>query len=150
MNRQDESKGTLLNFENDPTNNNGSNKTLKIPTPPPSSFVPINLTSTMDPPLTSSSPTYSDISDEDITMVTNANEQNSLSTINLLTMPNGKFNHNEQSFISKSSWATQMLLQQYGSYIQQQAFINKELTSNWYREKVIFVSHYFMYIVFLV
>jgi len=48
----------------------------------------------------------------------NENEQTSPSTINLL---------NEQSLISNPSWTTQMLLQQYGSYMQH---VNKELTSN--------------------
>jgi len=96
-------------------------KTLKIPTPPPSSssssFVPINITPTIQHPPISSSPAYSDISDEDPT-TTNENEQIPPSTINLL---------NEQSIIPNPSWTTQMLLQQYGSYMQH---VNKELTSN--------------------
>lgn len=100
---------------------------LKIPTPPPSSFVPISITSTVQHPPAPSSPAYSDISDEDPTTtptrtITTTNEHEPLppSTINLL---------NDQSIIPNAVWPTQMLLQQYGSYMQQ---MTKELTSNWY------------------
>ena len=115
------------NTKNDPSNE--KKKTLKIPTPSPSSFVPINLTPTIAPPPTSSSPAYSDISDEDpSTVIANINQDlektPTPSTINLLTATNGKIDENDQSIISNAPWAAQMLLQQYGSYIQQQ-------TSNW-------------------
>ena len=116
------------NTKNESSNEN--KKTPKIPTPPPSSFVPINLTPTIaPPPPPSSSPAYSDISDEDpstaIANVTQDSEKTPTpSTINLLTATNGEIDENDQSIISKTPWAAQMLLQQYGSYIQQQ-------TSNW-------------------
>ncbi len=106
-----------INSKTDRIDDNKIN--LKIPTPPPSSFVPINTTPTIPPPPVSSSPAYSDISDEDPT--TNENEQIPPSTINLL---------NEQSIIPNTSWPAQILLQQYGSYMQH---VNKELTSNWYK-----------------
>ncbi len=108
-----------INSKTDRIDDNKIN--LKIPTPPPSSFVPINTTPTIPPPPVSSSPAYSDISDEDPT--TNENEQIPPSTINLL---------NEQSIIPNTSWPAQILLQQYGSYMQH---VNKELTSNWYKTK---------------
>lgn len=100
-------------------------KSLKIPTPPPSSFVPISITPTVQHPAAPSSPAYSDISDEDPTttptrtITTNEHEPLPPSTINLL---------NDQSIIPNAVWPTQMLLQQYGSYMQQ---MTKELTSNW-------------------
>ncbi len=110
------SSSSWTNTKNDQIDEN--KKTLKIPTPPPSSFVPININPTIQPPPISSSPAYSDISDEDPT-TTNENEQIPPSTINLL---------NEQSLIPNTSWTTEMLLlQQYGSYMQH---VNKELTSN--------------------
>lgn len=104
---------------------NENKKPSKIPTPPPSSFVPINITPTIPHPPISSSPAYSDISDEDPT-TTNENEQIPPSTINLL---------NEQSLIPNTLWTTEMLLQQYGSYMQH---VNKELTSNRYKTKTYF------------
>ncbi|CAF1002488.1 unnamed protein product [Rotaria sordida] len=99
----------------------------KIPTPPP----PI-----------SSSPAYSDISDEDPT----PNEQilSQPSTINLLTATNGKIDENgnnlhSSSFLStnnglnnsNSSWTAQMLFQQFGSFIQPQTTVtnNKDLST---------------------
>lgn len=102
---------------------NENKKTLKIPTPPPSSsFVSINIPA---PPPVSSSPAYSDISDEDPTTTTNDTEQNPPpSTINLL---------NEQTLIPNASWTTEMLLQQYGPYMQH---VNKELISNCLNSKI--------------
>ncbi|CAF0721418.1 unnamed protein product [Rotaria sp. Silwood1] len=99
----------------------------KIPTPPP----------------ISSSPAYSDISDEDLT----PNEQilPQPSTINLLTATNGKIDENgnnlhpSSSFLStnnglnnsNSSWTAQMLFQQFGSFIQPQTTVsnNKDLST---------------------
>ncbi|CAF0959709.1 unnamed protein product [Rotaria sordida] len=129
------STSSWTNSKIDQTNNNNNNKSVKIPTPPPpplpSSLDPINLNSTIQTLPTSSSPAYSDISDEDsTTIITNENLQRTPSTINLLTVTNGKFDENEQTLIPNSTWTTQMLLQQYGSYMQQQAFVDKELTSN--------------------
>ena len=100
-------------------------KTLKIPTPPPPSFMPISITSTVQHPPVPSSPAYSDISDEDPTTTTTTNEHETLppSTINLL---------NEQSIIPNAVWPTQMLFQQYGSFIPQ---MTKDLPSNWYVAK---------------
>ncbi len=126
----------LLHIQDEPSSwTNGKNdrmnenkKGLKIPTPPPSTFVPINLTPTIQPPPIASSPAYSDISDEDPT-TTNENEQIPPSTINLL---------NEQSLIPNTSWTAEMLLQQYGSYI----------TSNWYlkkKEEIIFFYSLFIF-----
>ncbi|UJR22784.1 hypothetical protein I4U23_025816 [Adineta vaga] len=129
---QDES---WANAKNDSTNEN--KKTLKIPTPSPSSFVPINSSPTIPP--TSSSPAYSDISDEDpTTTTTTANTNNefeqksSPSTINLLTATNGKIDDNDQSTITNPPWAAQMLLQQYGSYMQQQTSnsLNSKINSD--------------------
>ena len=80
----------LLHIQDEP-----NKTTLKIPTPPPSSsFISIN--PTIQPPPTSSSPAYSDISDED------PNDQIPPSTINLLT--------------SNIDDTAQLILQQYGSY----------------------------------
>lgn len=115
------SSSSWINTKNDQIDEN--KKTLKIPTPPPSSFVPINIAPTIQPPPISSSPAYSDISDEDPT-TTNENEQIPPSTINLL---------NEQSLIPNTSWTAEMLLQQYGSYMQH---VNKELTSNCLNSKI--------------
>ncbi|CAF3247584.1 unnamed protein product [Rotaria sp. Silwood2] len=144
LHMQDESSiststSSWTNSKVDQTHNN--KKSVKIPTPPPSSssssFVPINLTPTIQSlPTSSSSPAYSDISDEDSTTITNGNEQNTPSTINLLTATNGKFDENEQTLIPNSTWTTQMLLQQYGSYMQQQAFVDKELTLNRLNSKI--------------
>ncbi len=92
--------------------------------------------STPPPPLTSSSPAYSDISDEDPT----PNEQIlPPSTINLLTATNGKIDENgnnlhsssflstngglNNSDISTSAWTAQMLFQQFGPFMQQQALV---------------------------
>ncbi|CAF1597614.1 unnamed protein product [Rotaria sp. Silwood1] len=133
LHMQDESS-SWTNLKIDQTHTN--KKSIKIPTPPPSSsssFVPINnLTSTIQTlPIISSSPAYSDISDEESTTTANENEQKPPSTINLLTATNGKFDENDQTLISNSTWTTtQMLLQQYGPYMQQQTFIDKDLTSN--------------------
>lgn len=104
-------------------------KPPKIPTPPP----------------TSSSPAYSDISDEDPT----PNEQSlPPSTINLLTATNGKIDENGNNLHSSSflatngglnsstlpnpAWTTaQMLFQQFGSFIQpQQALSTAAVTNN--------------------
>jgi hypothetical protein len=118
---QDEIKSPehfLLHIQDEP-----NKRTLKISTPPPSSFVPIN--PTIQPPPTSSSPAYSDISDEDPTTM-NENGESSPSTINLLT--------------AKIDETTQIFLQQYGSYIQQQGLMNKDLTSNRYEHKLISFS----------
>ncbi|CAM2710265.1 unnamed protein product [Rotaria socialis] len=128
------SPSSWANSKVDQTQHNDNQKPVKIPTPssPPSTtFVPINITPTIQSLPTSSSPAYSDISDEDPTAITNENEQNSSSTINLLATTKVKFDENEQSLIPNPTWTPQMLLQQYGSYIQQQPnFIDKELTSN--------------------
>jgi hypothetical protein len=111
------------------------------PPPPPSassSFVPIDAsetgnvqsqplpeqvqtsTSTLPLPLSSSSPAYSDISDEDSTCRLD-NEQVPPSTVNLLTGNNqqGIYDEHEPTLPSRTRWTTQMLLQQYGSYMQQ-------------------------------
>jgi len=93
---------------------------LHIQDDPSSSFIPITINPSVQHPPVSSSPAYSDISDEDPTITTNENEQIPPSTVNLL---------NDQSVIPNASWSTQMLFQQYGSYMQQ---MNKELTSHWY------------------
>ncbi|CAF3354096.1 unnamed protein product [Rotaria sp. Silwood1] len=95
------------------------------------------------PPPISSSPAYSDISDEDLT----PNEQilPQPSTINLLTATNGKIDENgnnlhpSSSFLStnnglnnsNSSWTAQMLFQQFGSFIQPQTTVsnNKDLST---------------------
>jgi hypothetical protein len=104
---QDEpSSSSWINSKIDQTNDN--TKTPQIPTPPPSSII--------QPPPTSSSPAYSDISDEDPSTTNETEQIPPLSTINLLTATN----ENDQSLITNTSWAAQMLLQQYGSYMQQQ------------------------------
>ncbi|CAF1246554.1 unnamed protein product [Adineta steineri] len=133
----------LLHIQDEPSSSSWNNskldhindnkKTLKIPSPPPS-FVSINLTSSIQPPPppTSSSPAYSDISDEDTTIM-NENEQISPpSTINLLTATNGKMDENDQSIVPNNSWTAQMLLQQYGSFMQQQTSnrLNSKTNSN--------------------
>jgi hypothetical protein len=56
----------------------------------------------------------------------NENGESSPSTINLLT--------------AKIDETTQIFLQQYGSYIQQQGLMNKDLTSNRYEHKLISFS----------
>lgn len=92
------------------------------------------------PPPTSSSPAYSDISDEDPT----PNEQIlPPSTINLLTATNEKIDENgnnvhsssssssflstnggsNTSDISNPTWTAQMLFQQFGPFMQQQALV---------------------------
>ena len=110
-----------------------------IPSPTPlsssSTFVPIQpIASTQNPP-PSSSPAYSDISDEDSSSRTD-NDPIPPSTINLLTANHEKLDGHEQTFIPNNTrWTTQMLLQQYGSYMQQPAapFVgtnSKESSSN--------------------
>lgn len=93
------------------------------------------------PPPISSSPAYSDISDEDPT----PNEQNSFppSTVNLLSATtNGKIDENGNNLPSSSSflpingglnnsdlsnptWTAQMLFQQFGSFIQPQTLVTE-------------------------
>ncbi len=111
---QDEpSSSSWINSKIDQTNDN--KKTPQNPTtppPPPSSII--------QPPPTLSSPAYSDISDEDPSTTNETEQIPPLSTINLLTATNEKLDENDQSLITNTSWATQMLLQQYGSYMQQQ------------------------------
>ena len=105
----------------------------KAPTPPSSSFVPIQSPAVVAiaVPPTSSSPAYSDISDEDAS-INNENERIlPPSTINLLAATNDKLESNEPS----TRWTTQMLLQQYGSYMQQQTLVGpiaKDSNSNRY------------------
>jgi len=97
-------------------------KTIKIPTPPPSSsLVQINLAPTIQPPPVSTSPAYSDISDEEPNpTATNDNQQISPSTVNLL---------NDQTVLpGNASWPSPMLLQQYGSFIQHG--LNSKTNSN--------------------
>lgn len=98
-----------------------------------STFVPIPSNINQQIPSKSASPAYSDISDEDLTS-RNEHEQIPPSTINLLTGNHEKPEEHEQSFLSNPArWTTQMLLQQYGSYIQQQSFIgsnSKDMTTN--------------------
>ena len=107
------------------------------PTPTSSTFVPIDLASSIPP--TSSSPAYSDISDEDST--TTPHEQMiPRSTINLLASTNGKLDDNGNKILSAGflptngglvshpdlsnpAWAAQMLLQQFGSYMSQSTLI---------------------------
>jgi hypothetical protein len=111
-----------------------------------SSSSPISVTNYLDPnnskktpPPTSSSPAYSDISDEDPT----PNEQIlPPSTINLLTATNGKIDENgnnlhssssslflptngglNNSDISNPAWTAQMLFQQFGPFMQQQPLV---------------------------
>lgn len=92
------------------------------------------------PPPISSSPAYSDISDEDPT----PNEATSFppSTINLLAPSNGRIDENANNLHSSSSpsfpssngglnnsdlsnpaWTAQMLFQQFGSFIQPQTLV---------------------------
>ena len=100
--------------------------------PVSSSFAPISTDLIQTAPPKSSSPAYSDISDEDLTS-RNEHEQNPPSTVNLLTGNHEKIDEHEQTFLPNSRWTTQMLLQQYGSFMQQQSFINsnaKETTTN--------------------
>ncbi|CAF2357811.1 unnamed protein product [Rotaria sp. Silwood2] len=103
----------------------------------------INTKIPTSPPPISSSPAYSDISDEDLT----PNEQilPQPSTINLLAATNGKIDENgnnlhpSSSFLStnnglnnsNSSWTAQMLFQQFGSFIQPQTTVsnNKDLST---------------------
>lgn len=112
---------------------NESTKPPQIPSPTPlssssaSTFVPIHPIAITQNPPTSTSPTYSDISDEDSTSRTD-NDQIPAplplpppSTINLLTANHEKLDEHEQTFIPNTRWTTQMLLQQYGSYMQQPA-----------------------------
>lgn len=109
----------LLEIKDEPDDNK---KTIKIPTPPPSSssLVQINLTPTIQPPPVSTSPAYSDISDEDPnTTLTNDNQQISPSTVNLL---------NDQTVLPNASWPPPMLLQQFGSFIQHG--LNSKTNSN--------------------
>lgn len=93
----------------------------------------------------SSSPAYSDISDEDPT----PNEQTSFppSTINLLSATtNGKLDENgnnlqtsmpflstngglTNSDLSNPAWTTQMLFQQFGSFIQPQTLVTTDISS---------------------
>lgn len=124
---------TWTHVKNEPIDE--QKKTLKIPTPPPSSFMPVNITPTVQHPPAPSSPAYSDISDEDPT-TTIANEHEPLppSTINLL---------NEQSIIPNAVWPTQVIFQQYGSFIPQ---ITKDLASNWYVEENLFFSPKYRFI----
>lgn len=114
---QDEIKPTvkpadhfLLEIKDEPvsswsTNTKDDNKkTIKIPTPPP----------------VSTSPAYSDISDEDPnTSLTNDNQQMPPSTVNLL---------NDQTVLPNASWPPPMLLPQYGSFIQHG--LNSKTNSN--------------------
>ncbi|CAF2127025.1 unnamed protein product [Rotaria magnacalcarata] len=115
------------------TNKESANILPKIPTSPP----PLQLTS--------SSPAYSDISDEDPT----PNEQMlPPSTINLLTATNGNLDENGNNLHSLSSssssflstngglnssnpaWAAQMIFQQFGSFIQPQALASATVSNN--------------------
>lgn len=129
---QTQNETSWNNTKVDPSSpNNDNQKPVKVSTPPPpssspSTFVPINVPQTV--PI-SSSPAYSDISDEDSTAITNENDRHSSSssTINLLATTNGKFDDNEHPLIPNPTWTPQMLLQQYGSFIQQQPnFIDKD------------------------
>lgn len=107
------------------------------PIPSASTFVPITLPSTTIPP-TSSSPAYSDISDED--PATNPHEQTfPPSTINLLASNNGKLDDSGSKILtngylssngglshpdlSSPAWTTQLLLQQFGSYMTQSGLV---------------------------
>ncbi|UJR26232.1 hypothetical protein I4U23_007575 [Adineta vaga] len=117
------------NSKKDRSNHKKDQKTL---TPPP-------------PPPTSSSPAYSDISDEEPT----PNEQTlPPSTINLLAATtNGKIDENGKNLHSSSSssssssyltnsdltnpaWTAQMLFQQFGPLIQQQALATAAVSNN--------------------
>ena len=114
-----------LNLKKDRDNHK---KDQKIPTPPPPPSLP-----------QPSSPAYSDISDEEPT----PSEQTlPPSTINLLTATNGKLEENGTSSHSSSSsflnnsdltnpaWAAQMLFQQFGPLIQQQALATAAVSNN--------------------
>jgi len=126
LNNNSDQDHFLLHTQDEPKNSSStnyldSNNSKKTPPPPP----------------TSSSPAYSDISDEEPT----PNEQILLppSTINLLTATNGKIDENgnnlhsssflstngnlNNSDISNPAWTAQMLFQQFGPFMQQQALV---------------------------
>ncbi|CAF0815063.1 unnamed protein product [Adineta ricciae] len=140
----------LLHIQDEPVNNKNS-----VSSPPPTTTLDLNLKKNRDnhkkdqkiptpPPPPSlpqpSSPAYSDISDEEPT----PSEQTlPPSTINLLTATNGKLEENGTSSHSSSSssflnssdltnpvWATQMLFQQFGPLIQQQALATAAVSNN--------------------
>ena len=94
------------------------------------------------PPPISSSPAYSDISDEE--PIPNEHAAFPPSTINLLSQPNGKIDENgnnlhssflstngglNNSDISNPAWTAQMLFQQFGSFIQPQTLVTDISTS---------------------
>lgn len=91
---QEDDQGKFSSSHNE--KNDFNKKSVHAPTPPPSS-----------------SPAYSDISDEDPEPVP-------LSTGNLLTSNTPSKTDEAELIFPNAPWTTQMLLQQYGSFIQQQ------------------------------
>lgn len=113
----------------DRNNNKKRSKTTPIPTASSSTFVPITLPSSI--PLTSTSPAYSDISDEEPT--TTNDSILPPSTINLLSGTHSnvddKTNSTSTYLSSNSDWTAQMLFQQFSPYISQSTLVPTPTTS---------------------
>ena len=115
----------------------------------PSTISSPNLNNSKQTPLTASSPAYSDISDEEPPPSTTTTISESVpplssilppSTINLLTATNGKIDENGNNLHSPSSistnsdltnpaWTAQMLLQQFGPFIQHPQTLVTDISS---------------------
>jgi len=114
----------------------------------PSTISSPNLNNSKQTPLTASSPAYSDISDEEPPPSTTAISESvpplssilPPSTINLLTATNGKIDENGNNLHSPSSistnsdltnpaWTAQMLLQQFGPFIQHPQTLVTDISS---------------------
>jgi len=116
----------------DRNNNKKRSKTTPVPPTTSSTFVPISLPSSI--PLTSTSPAYSDISDEESTTTTTTNESIlPPSTINLLSGTHSNIEDKTSptsTFLpSNPDWTAQMLFQQFSPYISQSTLVPTPTTS---------------------
>lgn len=133
----------LLHIKDEPI----VNKSTTISSPTYQDLNNSKITSPVPPPpstLSASSPAYSDISDEEPTTTTTTEPVLPPSTVNLLTATNGKIDENGNNLHSSSSssssiptssdltnpaWTAQMLLQQFGPFIQQQQTLVTDISS---------------------